>query len=141
MNYSLILIKLLINLFLLVLTGANDIGLDALLRNIKPFVARHFAKWSAHKHNVANCKLTITVDGIWSMHRRRCMNDFSFFPTQEFGNLNTGCRESPMLKSYFCKAHQNEQLKFFDGESFIAYKAADVTLGKLSNNKINNRSF
>ena len=75
------------------------------------------------------------------MHRRRCMNDFSVFPTLEFGDINTGCRESPMLNSYFCKAHQNEQLKFSDGENFIAYKAADVTLGKLNNSITNNHSF
>ena len=67
------------------------------------------------------------------MNRRRCMNDVSGFQTQEFGELNIGCRDSPMLKSYFCKEHQNEQLRFFDCEKIVSYKVSDVVLGKLSN--------
>jgi hypothetical protein len=89
------------------------------------------AMWAKHKHDVPDCSFTITIDGCWKIYRAKCAQDIDEIFSKEFGSIVTGCRESPLPGSYFCGAHKDFKLKFFDGKNQLLLKPSDIKLQKL----------
>jgi hypothetical protein len=86
------------------------------------------SKWSQHQHNndVSNCTLTLTYDGNWKLDRSKCCYENKWINCNEFGDIQTGCLNTPMKKSYFCHEHQNKQLCFQLDNEFVYMDPAEI---------------
>jgi hypothetical protein len=64
-------------------------------------------KWSQHQNitDVSNC--TLTYDGNWKLDHSKCCYENKWINCNEFGDIQTGCLNTPMKKSNFCHEHQN----------------------------------
>jgi hypothetical protein len=58
----------------------------------------------------------VAIDGNHKIHRLTCSHDVIFVYTQETSSLKTGCLNSPLMGSFYCKQHSKPflHLKFFD---------------------------
>lgn len=97
--------------------------IDLVLESIRNIIVPAFTKfWSSHehvnpgtnRHNNEVCNLTLTVDGNWKLGRLKCIfaDHSTNISTPEFGLIQTGCRNMPLPKSYYCREHSSFEIKF-----------------------------
>jgi len=94
---------------------ADHVSIDKIIESIKTLIFKLFTnKWSNHGHldRLDNCSIAIIIDGIWKIARPKCVYDQIAFFSKEFGLIQTGCRKTPNINSYFCKEHAGKDLIF-----------------------------
>ena len=108
--------------------------IDATILSIKSVLLKNFvAKWSKHHHDIAeNCKITITMDGLWKDARMKCCYEDQYFQTQ-FGDIQIGCIKSPKPYSYYCDEHQDASLSFIVDDRIMQFKPKDIVSTKIYN--------
>lgn len=73
-------------------------------------------KWSNHTIFNEKCNQTTTFDGNWKCWRAKCAFDGLAKKTTEFGDIATGCTNSPSRNSYYCLEHIGNEMSFRIGE-------------------------
>ncbi len=103
---------------------SNETGsaptIDIIIESIRNLIVPSFTKyWSQHVHSNTNakeeiCNQTLTVDGNWKLGRFKCIyaDLHTNITCKEFGLIQTGCRSVPMPRSYYCKEHSGNEVKF-----------------------------
>ena len=114
----------------------NDSPIDEAISSIRSKLFPNFVKkWSSHCHpENESYKKTITIVGIWKCTRAKCCYDNGFIRT-DFGDIQTGCLNSPSPLSYNCKTHKKGDLSFQVFGRLRSYKPRDIVATKLINCK------
>jgi hypothetical protein len=108
---------------------------DRVLADIKKDLFSNFTqKWSQHTHpNDSTCNSAIVIDGLWKCHRAKCAYDNKFVKTTEFGDIQTGCVQSPEYKSYYCSAHKGYELSILVRDKVFKVKPQNIKVFGSSN--------
>jgi hypothetical protein len=79
------------------------------------------------------CNSAIVIDGLWKCHRAKCAYDNTFVKTVEFGNIQTGCVQSPEYMSYYCAAHKGFELSIMVRDKIFKVKPQNIKVTCSSN--------
>ncbi|CAF1087926.1 unnamed protein product, partial [Brachionus calyciflorus] len=86
--------------------------IDEHLKLINRYLSKNFtSKWSGNAHHSQclhkMCSLSVSVDGNHKINRLKCLNSSIYYKSKEFGNILTGCPNTPDRNSYYCAVHKN----------------------------------
>ena len=115
----------------------NGDNIDLILEKMKPSFSSNFTKkwtskkWHPRSHH-PHCNKTITMDGCWKCSRAKCCYDEIYYKTEEFGDLQIGCIETPDRGSYYCKKHVDYELAFNVNGGKLKIKPKDIKISKFS---------
>ena len=73
------------------------------------------------------------MDGNWKVNRTKCLAGTIVVDTKEYGQIETGCRNTPLRGSYYCALHSKEQEYFIYKGNVIATNPALIRPSTLCN--------
>lgn len=116
-----------------VIQTTSSHSIDLILHEIKKDLSANFTKkWSVHDHEEKdNCDAAIVIDGLWKVHRQKCAFERTFVKTTEFSDIQTGCVESPALRSYYCQKHSHHQMSVKCNGTIVKIKPQDIKVFRL----------
>lgn len=106
------------------------------IKSIKKDLNNNFTKkWSSHVHeNDHDCNTAIVIDGLWKCFRSKCAFENAFVHTEEFGDIQTGCVQTPAVKHYYCDKHKDHELVVRYRDRFVKVKPQNIRVQKLCKN-------
>jgi hypothetical protein len=72
------------------------------------------------------------MDGNWKCWRSKCAFDGLVKRTQEFGDIPTGCTNSPSRNSYYCLDHIGNEIAFNIADKIMRINPENIKVSKLS---------
>ncbi len=109
-----------------------------MLKKIKSLILPVFIrKWSKHDHAKppkSPCNICLVCDGNWKIHRFKCVYSGidTDINTDEFENVEFGCRLTPERDSYYCHKHRNFDIKFKFNDGYISINPNNIQKARLS---------
>ena len=107
---------------------------SAIAKIMSTLLSQFVKKWSnhTHKNSEKSCNDAVVYDGNWKLSRLKCVYDQVWYKSNEYGEIQIGCPNTPNRNSYYCSLHSNYELSFFVNGVKRKVKPCEIRISKKS---------